>query len=69
MISYAPLWKLMEEHGITTYTLINQYNINPRTIHNLKHNKSITLFTLERLCKIFNCQAESIVVFSFDQEL
>ncbi|MBE6976411.1 MAG: helix-turn-helix transcriptional regulator [Ruminococcaceae bacterium] len=63
MISYSPLWKTMEEKGITTYTLINQYGINPRTIHNLKHNKSITLYTVERLCKILDCQAESVVVF------
>lgn len=64
MISYKPLWKRMEEKGITTYTLINQYGINPRTIHNLKHNKSITLYTVEKLCDILDCQAESIVVFT-----
>lgn len=63
MISYEPLWKTMAEKGITTYTLINKYNINPRTIHNLRHNKSVTLFTLEKLCQILDCQAESIVVF------
>lgn len=63
MISYAPLWRTMEKQGISTYALINKYNINPRTIHNLKHNKSITLFTLERLCQILNCQAESVVEF------
>lgn len=66
MISYAPLWKTMQQRGETTYTLINKYGINPRTINNLKHNKSITMFTLERLCQILNCQAESIVVFSSD---
>ena len=64
MISYEPLWRTMAKQGISTYTLINKYGINPRTIHNLKHNKSITLFTLERLCQILNCQAESIVVFT-----
>lgn len=63
MISYEPLWRTMKEKGITTYTLINQYGINPRTINNLKHNKSITLFTMEKLCSILQCQAESIVVF------
>ena len=63
MISYLPLWKTMEEKGITTYTLINQYGINPRTIHNLKHNKSITLYTVEKLCQILDCQSESIVIF------
>ena len=64
MISYEPLWKTMEQQGITTYTLINKYNINPRTINNLKHNQSITMYTLERLCHILNCQAEGIVRFT-----
>ena len=63
MISYEPLWETMKQKGITTYTLINKYGINPRTINNLKHNKSITIFTLERLCQILECQAESIVFF------
>ena len=53
----------MQAQGITTYALINHHGINPRTVHNLKHNKSITLYTLEKLCKILNCQAEGIVVF------
>lgn len=63
MISYAPLWQTMERRGETTYTLINNYGINPRTVNNLKHNKSITMYTLERLCQILHCQAENIVVF------
>lgn len=63
MISYEPLWKTMEKRGETTYTLINKYGINPRTINNLKHNKSITMYTLERLCQILDCQAEGIVLF------
>ena len=63
MISYQPLWKTMEKKGISTYTLIHKYGINPHTIHNLKHNKSITLYTLERLCQVLQCQAEGIVVF------
>ncbi|MBP3673383.1 MAG: helix-turn-helix transcriptional regulator [Oscillospiraceae bacterium] len=63
MISYEPLWKTMQEKGITTYSLINTHGINPRTVHNLKHNQSITMFTLERLCQILDCQAESIVRF------
>ena len=67
LISYEPLWKMMEHRGITTYTLITKYGINPRTIHNLKHNKSITMFTLEKLCHILNCQAESIVAFLPDE--
>ena len=69
MISYEPLWRTMERRQITTYTLINKYGINPRTIHNLKHGKSITLYTLERLCSILECQAEGIVHFLPDEKV
>ena len=67
MISYAPLWETMKKQEETTYTLITKHGINPRTINNLKHNKSITLYTLERLCQILHCQAEDIVLFVPDQ--
>ena len=56
----------MAEKGITTYALINKYGINPRTVNNLKHNKSITMFTLERLCQILERQADSIIRFEKD---
>ena len=68
MISYAPLWKTMESRGISTYTLINEYNVNPRTINNLKHNKSVTVYTLEKLCKILNCPVESVIEILPDRE-
>ena len=68
MISYDPLWKTMAMRGVTTYALINKYGINPRTIHNIKHNKSVTLYTLERLCQILDCQAEGIVKFLPDEQ-
>lgn len=67
MISYEPLWQTMKKRGETTYTLINHHGINPRTIHNLKQNKSITMYTLERLCQILCCQAEDIVLFLPDK--
>ena len=62
LITYAPLWKTMEEKGETTYTLINKHGINPRTVNNLKHNRSITMYTLERLCAILHCKVEDIVL-------
>lgn len=63
MVDYSPLWKTMETQNITTYTLISKYGINPRTINNLKHNKGITVDTLEKLCKILNCTANDILTF------
>lgn len=63
MLSYKPLWETMQNRNITTYTLINKHGINPRTINNLKHDKSITMYTLERLCKILHCKPNDIIEF------
>ncbi len=66
MISYEPLWETMRQKNVTTYTLIYKHGINANTIHNLKHNRSITLYTMEKLCRILECQAEGIVRFDPD---
>lgn len=63
MLSYEPLWETMQNKGITTYALISKYDINPRTVNNLKHDKSITMYTLERLCEILECTPNDIIKF------
>ena len=68
MVSYKPLWNTMEKQGITTYVLIETHGINPRTINNLKHNKGITVYTLERLCNILDCKPNDILEFIPDKE-
>lgn len=66
MISYAPLWKTMQEKGVTTYTLIYKKGFSAYTITNLKRNKSITMNTLEKLCKVLECTPNDIVEFTDD---
>ena len=68
MICYDPLWATMKKREITTYTLITKYDINSRTINNLRHNKSITMYTLERLCDILNCTPNDIIQFNKNNE-
>lgn len=63
MVSYEPLWETMKKRNITTYTLIYKYGFNPRTLNNLKHDKGITVDTLEKLCKILNCTPNDIITF------
>ncbi len=67
MISYEPLWKTMKNKNITTYALIYKHGLSPYTITNLKHNKSITMNTLEKLCKILECTADGVVKFEDDE--
>ncbi len=68
MVSYEPLWQTMEKRGITSYTLMVKHNINPRTINNLKHNRGITVYTLERLCTILQCTPNDILKFIPDEQ-
>ena len=63
MVSYDPLWKTMKDRDITTYTLLYKLGFSPNTIHNLKHNKSITIYTLEKLCSVLNCTPNDILEF------
>lgn len=67
MISYKPLWKTMKEKNVTTYTLIYKLGFSPYTITNLKRNKSITMNTLEKLCKILDCKPNDIIEFLEDE--
>lgn len=64
MVTYDPLWKTMEQRHITTYALINKYNMNPRTVNNLRHNRGITVYTLERLCDILQCTPNDVIGFT-----
>ncbi|MBO4954741.1 MAG: helix-turn-helix transcriptional regulator [Clostridia bacterium] len=61
MISYAPFYQTIKEKGITTYKLVNQYNISRSLLDRLKHNKPITTVTLNDLCRILHCKVEDIV--------
>ena len=66
MISYEPLWRTMKERGVTTYTLIYKCGISAYTVTSLRQNKSITMNTLEKLCKILNCSPNEIIEFLDD---
>ena len=61
MVSYAPLWQTLKEKEITTYALIHKYGINPQTIDALKHDKGISIYTLDRLCLILNCTPNDVI--------
>lgn len=64
MISYKPLWQTMKAKGITTYTLIYKLGFSAYTITNLRHNKSITMNTMEKLCMVLDCTPNDIVEFT-----
>lgn len=62
MIDYSPLWKTMEEKGITQYKMI-ELGIDRRVLDSLRKNRNITLLTVEKLCKVLDCEPNDIVEF------
>lgn len=62
IISYRPLWETMKEKKVTQYQLL-KLGIDNRTLNSLKHNKNVTLLTMEKLCVILDCTPDQIVEF------
>lgn len=63
MISYEPLWETMKRKEITRYALIYKLGIDAHLVNDLKHNKNITMNTLETLCRVLECQPNDIIKF------
>jgi len=66
MMSFEPLWRTLKQKNVSTYKLINEYGLSKGLIDNLKHNRNVTLLTVEQLCRILDCRVEDIVVYIKD---
>ena len=56
LISYKPFFETLQKKGITQYKLETEYGVSKGTVDNLRHNRSITLYTVDELCKILECE-------------
>lgn len=61
MIDYTPFWDTLLASDDNWYTLTHKHNINPATLHRLKHNKPISTVTIDTLCRILDCQTNDII--------
>lgn len=68
MISYNPFWETLKKSEHSTYTLIRN-GIAPATINRLKHNKSVSVQTLNDLCQLLNCHVEDIIEIVLDKKI
>lgn len=63
IIDYSPLWKTMKTKGISQYYLLKN-GIDNKTLDSIKKGGNITLLTLEKICKIIDCQPNDVVKFT-----
>ncbi len=66
MITFEPLWRTLKAREITQYDLLNKYGMSRGMLDNLKHNRSITLNTLNDLCNMINCDIADIITYKKD---
>ncbi len=60
MIDYSPFWETLRASKENWYTLTNKHHMSHSTLHRLKHNKNISMKTVNDLCRILNCKIEDI---------
>ena len=68
MIIYDKLWKTMQAKGISQYDLYTTYNISRSQLDRLRHNKSVEVNTIDKLCHILNSRVEDIMEHVEDEE-
>ena len=60
-IKYDKLIKLMNENGITSYTIKKDKIIGQATYKKIREGGDIDTRTIEKLCRLLNCQPGDIM--------
>lgn len=66
-ISYAKLFELMKEKGLTTYQIRKEKIVSENALTSMRAGKSVTMDTISRLCKTLNCQPGDILEYVPDE--
>ena len=61
MIVFDPLWDTMKRKKISQYTLIRDYGVSTGTLDALRKNRSVTLHTVNELCRILQCDVSDVI--------
>lgn len=61
MFNYSPFWETLKNRNISQYQLIKEHHISTGTLDDLRKNKSVTVYTLHKLCLILNCTPNDIL--------
>lgn len=67
MIVYDKLRKMMKEQGLSTYRIRKENIISQRALSSILHDKSITVETIDKLCRVLRCQPGDILTYIDDE--
>lgn len=68
MIDYSPLWETLRKKNISTYRLLKDYQFSNGTLDSLKHNRNVTLNTIDTLCQILHVPISEVVRITYDTD-
>lgn len=63
-INYNKLWKLLIDKNLKKTDLIKKAGVSTNVLSHLSHNESVSLSSVEKICKTLNCNIEDIVEFT-----
>ena len=61
MIVFDPLWETLKRKHISQYALIKEYGVSTGTLDALRKNRSVTLHTINDLCRILQCDVGDVI--------
>lgn len=64
MIIYDPLWKTLKKKAISQYDPLTKHSVSRGMLDNLRHNRSITINTLNDLCDMLDCDITDIILYT-----
>ena len=67
MIVYDRLWETMKKRNISQYRLVKEYGFSSGQLDRLRKGESITMYTLNSLCRILDCAVEDIIEYKKEE--
>lgn len=66
-VSYVKLWKLLLDRKLKRTNLISMAGISSNILAKLGKNDYVSMESLEKICKVLDCNIGDIVEFSFEE--
>ena len=67
-IKFDKLFSLMKKRGLSTYRIRKENIISQSALTSLNNDKGVTTNTINKLCKILNCQPGDIMEYVDEDE-
>jgi len=68
MIVYDRLWETMKSRQISQYKLIQEHGFSTGQLDRLRKNQSVSVYTLDTLCRILSCELSDIAEYRPDEK-